>query len=324
MVLASDWEASMLSYAIRRILSAIPTLFIIITLAFFMMRAAPGGPFDSQRKLPPQIEHNIEAAYSLDKPLFQQYLLYLGHISHGDFGPSYKNRNFTVTQLIAAGVPVSARLGFSAMAIALLVGVTLGAVAALNQNRAGDYGVMSVAMVGITIPTFVTAPLLTLIFGVYGITIWGLDLSLPVGGWNGGAARNVILPIFVLALPQIAIIARLVRGSVIEVLRSNYVRTARAKGLNRRFVIAFHALPNALLPVVTLSGILLGFVLAGSIPVERAFGTPGLGYAMYTAVSERDVFVMQNLVFLYSIVFVLLNIGVDLASAWLDPRIRYR
>ncbi len=171
----------MLSYAIRRILSAIPTLFVIITLSFFMMRAAPGGPFDSQRKLPPQIEHNIEAAYNLDKPVFQQYLIYLDHLAHGDFGPSYKNRNFTVTQLIAAGVPVSARLGLSAMVIALLVGTTLGSLAALRQNKPADYGIMSIAMVGITIPTFVTAPLLTLIFGVYGVVIFGLDLSLPVG-----------------------------------------------------------------------------------------------------------------------------------------------
>jgi oligopeptide transport system permease protein len=323
MVLASDWEASMLSYAIRRILSAIPTLFIIITLAFFMMRAAPGGPFDSQRKLPPQIEHNIEAAYSLDKPLFDQYLLYLRHISHGDFGPSYKNRNFTVTQLIAAGVPVSARLGFSAMAIALLVGVTLGAVAALNQNRAGDYGVMSVAMVGITIPTFVTAPLLTLIFGVYGITIWGLDLSLPVGGWNGGAARNVILPIFVLALPQIAIIARLVRGSVIEVLRSNYVRTARAKGLPDHVVMTRHVLQAALLPLVSYLGPAIAGIVTGSLVVEQIFGLPGIGRYFVQGALNRDYTLVMGVVIFYATFIILLNLAADILYRVLDPRVRF-
>lgn len=313
----------MLSYAIRRILSAIPTLFIIITLAFFMMRAAPGGPFDSQRKLPPQIEHNIEVAYNLDKPLFQQYLLYLGHISHGDFGPSYKNRNFTVTQLIAAGVPVSARLGFSAMAIALLVGVTLGAVAALNQNRAGDYGVMSVAMVGITIPTFVTAPLLTLIFGVYGITIWGLDLSLPVGGWNGGAARNVILPIFVLALPQIAIIARLVRGSVIEVLRSNYVRTARAKGLPDHVVMTRHVLQAALLPLVSYLGPAIAGIVTGSLVVEQIFGLPGIGRYFVQGALNRDYTLVMGVVIFYATFIILLNLAADILYRVLDPRVRF-
>jgi len=313
----------MLSYAIRRILSAIPTLFIIITLAFFMMRAAPGGPFDSQRKLPPQIEHNIEVAYNLDKPLFQQYLLYLGHISHGDFGPSYKNRNFTVTQLIAAGVPVSARLGFSAMAIALLVGVTLGAVAALNQNHAGDYGVMSVAMVGITIPTFVTAPLLTLIFGVYGITIWGLDLSLPVGGWNGGAARNVILPIFVLALPQIAIIARLVRGSVIEVLRSNYVRTARAKGLPDHVVMTRHVLQAALLPLVSYLGPAIAGIVTGSLVVEQIFGLPGIGRYFVQGALNRDYTLVMGVVIFYATFIILLNLVADILYRVLDPRVRF-
>ncbi|HEY5238623.1 MAG TPA: oligopeptide ABC transporter permease OppB [Rhizomicrobium sp.] len=313
----------MLSYAIRRILSAIPTLFIIITLAFFMMRAAPGGPFDSQRKLPPQIEHNIEVAYNLDKPLFQQYLLYLGHIAHGDFGPSYKNRNFTVTQLIAAGVPVSARLGFSAIAIALLVGVTLGAVAALNQNHAGDYGVMSIAMVGITIPTFVTAPLLTLIFGVYGITIWGLDLSLPVGGWNGGAARNVILPIFVLALPQIAIIARLVRGSVIEVLRSNYVRTARAKGLPDHVVMTRHVLQAALLPLVSYLGPAIAGIVTGSLVVEQIFGLPGIGRYFVQGALNRDYTLVMGVVIFYATFIILLNLVADILYRVLDPRVRF-
>ena len=186
------------------LLGAIPTLLVIITLTFFMMRLAPGGPFDSQRRLPPEIEHNVEAAYNLDKPVYQQYFLYLDRLAHGDLGPSLKIKDFTVTQLIAAGLPVSAKLGLSAMVLALLFGITLGVTAALNQNRLTDHSIMSIAMFGITIPNFVTAPLLTLVFGVYGLHLFGIDLPLPVAGWNGGALRNMILPVIVLALPQIA------------------------------------------------------------------------------------------------------------------------
>jgi oligopeptide transport system permease protein len=232
----------MMRYALRRLLGAIPTLLVIITLAFFMMRAAPGGPFDSQRKLTPEVERNIKAAYNLDKPLVQQYFIYLGKLAHGDLGPSYKNKDFTVVQLIGTGLPVSARLGLTAMALALLLGMALGVAAALKQNRWEDYSVMGAAMLGITIPTFVTAPLLTLVFGIYGVSLFGQDLSLPVGGWNGGAWRNLVLPVTVLALPQIAIVARLMRGSMIEVLRANYIRTARAKGLPTLRIVLSHAL----------------------------------------------------------------------------------
>ncbi len=202
----------MFSYAIRRLLGAIPTLFIIVTLSFFMMRIAPGGPFDNQRRLPPEIEHNIEAAYDLDKPVYQQYFIYLGKLLHGDFGPSYKTKDFTVTELIADGLPVTARIGGIAIVLAIFIGMLLGTIAALYQNRITDYAVMSGAMVGITIPTFVTAPILTLIFGVYGVSLFGLDLSLPVAAGAAGAVRNMILPVVVLALPQIAYIARLTRG----------------------------------------------------------------------------------------------------------------
>src|SRR5258705_8344870 len=184
----------MLSYAIRRILGAIPTLFVIITLSFFMMRLAPGGPFDSERVMPPEIARNIAAAYDLDKPVYQQYWIYLGRLLHGDFGPLYKVRDFTVTQLIANGFPVSLKLGLLAITLALAVGTTLGILAALKQNRAPDYSVMTLAMIGITIPAFVTAPLLQLVFGIYGVHVFGLDLSLPVGGWNGGANPHIIPP----------------------------------------------------------------------------------------------------------------------------------
>ena len=244
----------MASYALRRVLGAVPTLLIIITLAFFMMRLAPGGPFDSQRHLPPEIERNVAAAYNLDKPVYEQYFIYLDGLAHGDLGPSYKIKDFTVGQLIAAGLPVSAKLGLSAIFLALFFGIGLGITAALHQNRMSDHGIMSVAMFGITIPNFVTAPLLTLLFGVYGLHFLGVDLSLPVAGWNGGALRNLILPVTVLALPQIAIISRLVRGSMVEVLHSNYVRTARAKGMPSHVIVTRHALRAALLPLVSYLG----------------------------------------------------------------------
>jgi oligopeptide transport system permease protein len=313
----------MLSYAIRRFLGAIPTLFIIITLGFFMMRIAPGGPFDANRRLPPEIEHNIKAAYDLDKPVYQQYFIYLGKLSHLDFGPSFKNKDFTVSQLIADGLPVSAELGLSAIVLALFAGVALGTVAALNQNRLTDHSVMTVAMFGITIPNFVTAPILTLIFGVYGVTLFGLDLSLPVGGWNNGAFRNLILPVIVLALPQVAIISRLMRGSMVEVLRSNYVRTARAKGLPDRLVVFRHALRAALLPLVSYLGPAVAALLTGSLVVETIFGIPGIGRYFTNAALNRDYPLVMGVVIYYAAFIILLNLLADLLYAVLDPRVRY-
>jgi len=313
----------MWSYAVRRFLGAIPTLFIIITLAFFMMRIAPGGPFDSERRLPPEIEHNIKAAYNLDKPVYEQYFIYLGRLAHFDLGPSYKNKDFTVTQLIEDGLPVSAKLGLSAMLLAISLGITLGTFAALNQNKGTDYSVMTLAMIGITIPTFVTAPILTLIFGVYGVRLFGLDLSLPVGGWNGGAIRNMILPVIVLALPQTAIIARLVRGSMVEVLRSNYVRTARAKGLPNRLVVFRHALRAALLPLVSYLGPAIAGVLTGSLIVETIFGIPGIGRYFVNGALNRDYTLVMGVVIYYATFVILLNLLADILYAALDPRVRY-
>jgi oligopeptide transport system permease protein len=313
----------MLSYAVRRFLGAIPTLFIIITLAFFMMRLAPGGPFDSQRHLPPEIEHNIKAAYNLDKPVYEQYFIYLDRLAHFDLGPSFKNKDFTVTQMIGEGLPVSARLGLSAILIAIIVGVTLGTFAALNQNRVSDYGVMTLAMVGITIPTFVTAPILTLIFGVYGVRLFGYDISLPVGGWNDGALRNMILPVTVLALPQIAIISRLVRGSMVEVLHSNYIRTARAKGLPNRLVIYRHALRAGLLPLVSYLGPAVAGLLTGSLIVEQIFGIPGIGRYFVTGALNRDYTLVMGVVIYYAAFIILLNLVADILYAVLDPRVRY-
>lgn len=313
----------MLSYAVRRFLGAIPTLFIIITIAFFMMRIAPGGPFDSQRRLPPEIEHNIKAAYNLDKPVYQQYGIYLDKLAHFDLGPSFKTKDFTVTQLIADGLPVSARLGASAIILAMLLGISLGTFAALYQNKALDYGVMTLAMVGITIPTFVTAPILTLIFGVYGVHLFGYDISLPVGGWNGGALANMILPITVLALPQVAIIARLVRGSMVEVLRSNYIRTARAKGLPDRLIVTRHALRAALLPLVSYLGPAIADILTGSLVVEQIFGIPGIGRYFVQGALNRDYTLVLGVVICYATLIILLNLLADMLYAVLDPRVRY-
>jgi oligopeptide transport system permease protein len=310
-------------YAIRRFLGAIPTLFIIITLAFFMMRIAPGGPFDAQRRLPPEIDQNIKAAYNLDKPVYEQYFIYIDRLAHFDLGPSYKNKDFTVTQLIDDGLPVSAKLGFSAMILALVFGISFGTVAALNQNKATDYSVMGLAMVGITIPTFVTAPILTLIFGVYGLHIFGYDISLPAGGWNGGALANMILPITVLALPQVAVIARLVRGSMVEVLRSNYVRTARAKGLSSHSVVFRHALRAALLPLVSYLGPAVAGILTGSLVVETIFGIPGIGRYFVNGALNRDYTLVLGVVIYYATFIILLNLIADILYAVLDPRVRY-
>ncbi|MBV9044255.1 MAG: oligopeptide ABC transporter permease OppB [Alphaproteobacteria bacterium] len=313
----------MFAYAMRRLLGAIPTLFIIITLSFFMMRVAPGGPFDSQRRLPPEIQHNIEAAYDLDKPVYQQYFIYLGRLAHGDLGPSFKNKDFTVTEMIADGLPVSARLGLSAMALAVLIGMSLGIIAALRQNRITDYAVMSGAMVGITIPTFVMAPILTLIFGVYGVTLFGYDLSLPVGGWNGGALRNMILPVIVLSLPPIAVIARLTRGSMVEVLHSNYIRTAKAKGLPNRTVVFRHALRAAVLPLVSYLGPAIAGILTGSLIVEQIFGIPGIGRYFVNGALNRDYTLVMGVLIYYATFVILLNLLADLLYAVLDPRVRY-
>jgi oligopeptide transport system permease protein len=312
----------MAGYVLRRFLGALPTLFVIVTLTFFMMHAAPGGPFDSNRRLPPEVEHNIEAAYNLDKPVWQQYLIYLGRLAHGDLGPSFKNKDFTVSQLIGIGLPVSVRLGLSAMTLALLLGSLTGIWAALRQNHWQDYSVMTLAMVGITIPTFVTAPILTLLFGIYGVSFFGHDISLPVGGWNGGALRNMILPVTVLALPQIAVISRLMRGSMVEVLRANYIRTARAKGVPTHRIIFRHALRAASLPLVSYLGPAVAAVLTGSLIVEEIFGLPGIGRYFVQGALNRDYTLVMGVVVCYAALIIALNFLADIIYGLLDPRVR--
>jgi oligopeptide transport system permease protein len=306
----------MWAYSLRRLASAIPTLFVVVTVAFFMMRLTPGGPFDRERMLAPAVEANINKAYNLDQPIIVQYGIYLGKALQGDLGPSFKYPDYTVVELIASGFPVSFRIGLAAIVLALFVGGGLGMVAALRQNSGVDHAVMALAMIGITIPNFVMAPLLSLVIGVY------LRL-LPVGGYGGGSVRNLVLPTVALALPPIAYIARLTRGSLIEVLRSNYIRTARAKGLPARHVIGRHALRAAFLPVLSYLGPAIAGIITGSVVIETIFGIPGIGRYFVQGALNRDYTLVMGVVVFYAALIILLNLLVDLAYGLLDPKIRY-
>jgi oligopeptide transport system permease protein len=303
----------LLAYSFRRLLGAIPTLLILIASAFLMIRAAPGGPFDTERKLLPEIEANLRAAYHLDEPLYQQFGRYLYGLAHFDFGPSFQYRDYTVTELIVTGFPVSLKLGGLAMLLALVAGVAAGCLAAFNQNSRIDYGVTALSMTGISIPSFVMAPLLVLVFAVY--LHW-----LPAGGL--GDASNLVLPVVALALPQIAYVARLTRGSMIEVLRSNFIRTARAQGLSTAQIVLRHALKPALLPVVSYLGPATALVITGSVVVEQIFGVPGIGRFFVTGALNRDYTLVMGVVVFYGVLIVAFNFLVDLAYAWLDPKVK--
>jgi oligopeptide transport system permease protein len=306
----------MIRYFFGRLAGAIPTLFIIVTLAFFLIRLAPGGPFDSERPVPPAIAANLDQAYHLDDPLPLQYGRYLWNLLHGDFGPSFKYHDYSVTELIRSGFPVSLRIGGLAILLAFCIGVSLGALAALRQNSWLDYGVMSLAMTGIAIPNFVMAPLLTLVFGVF--LHW-----LPVGGWGDGDFRHTVLPVIALSLPQIAYIARLTRASMIETLNSLYIRTARAKGLSGWLILRRHAARAALLPVISYLGPATAAIITGSVVIEQIFGIPGIGRHFVQGAMNRDYTLVMGVVVFYGALIILLNWLVDLVYAWLDPRIRY-
>ncbi len=306
----------MFRYAVARLLGAIPTLFALVTIAFFLVRLAPGGPFDDERQLPPEIEANLRRAYNLDAPLSSQYLRYLGDLARGDLGPSFKYKDYSVAELIATGLPATLRIGLSALVVAVLAGVFCGAVAALRRNGWVDRVVMTLAMTGIAIPNFVVAPALTLLLGVY------LRL-LPVGGWGDGAFRFLILPVVALALPKIAYVARLTRGSLAEVLGSPYIRTARAKGLRGTTILVRHAARAALLPVVSYLGPTAAALLTGSVVIEQIFGIPGLGRYFVQGALNRDYTLVLGIVLFYGTLIILLNLLADLAYGWLDPRVRY-
>ena len=306
-----------LAYILKRLLWAVPTLLLLITVTFFLVHSAPGAPFDTERPMPEQIRAQLMAHYGLDQPVVVQFGNYLRGLARGDFGPSYSYKDFSVTELIATGFPVSARLGGLAMLVALAVGVTLGTLAALRQNRPADHGLMGAAMVGISIPNFVVAPVLVLAFAVY--LQW-----LPAGGWGDGAWRHLVLPVTALALPQIAYIARLTRGSMIEVLRSPFIRTAHAKGLPQRIVVLRHALKPALLPVVSYLGPATAAVLTGSVVIEQIFGVPGLGRYFVLGALNRDYTLVMGAVIFYGALIIVLNLIVDLLYAVLDTRVGYR
>jgi oligopeptide transport system permease protein len=308
-------------YTLRRLLIAIPTMLAIISVAFLMMRAAPGGPFDGQRKLPPETERAIAAKFGLDKPLHEQYLNYVGGVIQGDFGPSYKTLGKSVNDLIADGLPVSLTIGVLTMVISLIVGTLLGVFAGLRQNSATDYGVMGIAMVGISVPSFVIGPLLILVFalGAGIFAVGGLGTYPNIGmTWH-----NMTLPVLTLTLAQVAIISRLMRASTIETMRANHIRTARAKGLSEWQVITRHALPSALLPLISYAGPAMARVMTGSVVIEKIFGLPGLGSYFVDGALNRDYTLVMGAVIVYAGFIIILNLVADILYAMLDPKVKY-
>lgn len=280
------------------------------------MRVAPGGPFNQEKGLHPVIKANLERQYNLDQPLWKQFLYYLNDLVHGDLGPSYVLPDFTVAELFRAGLPISIQLGASALLLALVVGGLLGIAAALRQNRPADYSVIAVATAGSTIPTFVIAPLLQLTFGLF--LAW-----LPVGGWGGGDVRHKLLPVLTLSLPQIAVVARLMRGSMIESLRSHHIRTARAMGLSDFSVVVKHAMRGAILPIVSYAGPAAAALLTGSIIVETIFSIPGIGRYFVEAALNRDYTLVMGTVVVVAVFTIFFNLIVDVLYATIDPRVRY-
>jgi len=309
------------AYTGRRLLIAIPTLLLIITVAFFMMRMAPGGPFDGERKLNAATEAALNAKFGLDKPLWQQYTDYLWGVMHLDFGPSMKTLGKSVNDLIADGLPISLAIGFLSITLALIVGTAMGIFAGLRQNTVGDYSVMGFAMAGISIPTFVTGPVLILVFALtFGIFAVGGLGTYPNIGMN---FYNMTLPIITLALPQIAIISRLMRASMIETMRSGHIRTARAKGLTERDVVLKHALPSAILPLVSYVGPAMARVMTGSLVIERIFGLPGMGSYFVDGAINRDYTLVMGALIIYATLIVIFNLIADILYALLDPKVKY-
>ncbi|HNP37858.1 MAG TPA: ABC transporter permease subunit [Woeseiaceae bacterium] len=307
----------MARYVMLRLLGAIPTLFLIIALAFLLVHAAPGGPFDEERVLPPEIEANIKAAYHLDEPLPLQFGRYMVRLSKGDFGPSYRYREYNVSELIASAFPWSLRLGGLAILLAMAVGIPAGIYAALRRNTLTDRFVMAASMTGISIPVLVMAPVLVLVFAVH--------MNWLPAGWSGnsGAARYV-LPVLALALPQIAYLARLMRASMIDVLASPFIRTARAQGLGTFAIIRYHALKPALLPILSYLGPAVAVILTGSVVVEEIFGIPGLGQFFVRGALNRDYTLVLGIVIFYATLVILLNLLVDILYGVIDPRVRYQ
>jgi len=303
----------MIGFVVRRLLEMAPVLLVIVTLVFFLVRLAPGGPFDAERTVSPEIMENIRAYYNLDAPLVSQYFDYLKHLARGDLGPSFKNGNFSVNELILLGFPVSMELGLYALLFALALGLGAGIVASLKPNTLTDHVPMALAMTGICIPAFVLGPLLVLVFSLW--LGW-----LPVAGWEGAASK--VLPAITLGAGYAAYIARLTRGGMLEVLSEDFIRTARAKGLNEGAVVLRHALRGGVQPVVAFLGPAVAGLLSGSFVIETIFQVPGLGRFFIQAAFNRDYTMILGTVLFYAGLILLLNLAADVAQAWLDPRLR--
>ncbi|MGF1696044.1 oligopeptide ABC transporter permease OppB [Vibrio lamellibrachiae] len=306
----------MIKFMMKRIFEAIPTLLVLITVSFFLMRFAPGNPFSSERPLPPEVMANIEAKYGLDKPVFEQYTTYLTNILQGDFGPSFKYQDYTVNELIAVALPVSAKVGLIAFIFTVIMGVSVGTIAALKHNTWVDYTIMSTAMLGVVMPSFVLAPALIYLFSLH----WNL---FPAGGWHNGGAQYIVLPVIAMSLLYVATFARITRGSMIETLNSNFIRTARAKGLSYPYIVVKHALKPALLPVVSYMGPAFVGIITGSVVVETIFGLPGIGKLFVNAAFNRDYSLVMGVTILIGFLFILFNAIVDILLAMIDPKIRY-
>jgi len=309
----------MIKFFIKRFLGMIPTMFVIVTIGFFLIRLAPGGPFDAEKKLPEQVLKNIEAKYHLDEPLPMQYLRYIGGILRGDFGPSYKYVDHDVNFYIFNSLPNSMFLGSIALLLALVLGVLVGISSALNQNTWVDYTGMGFAVIGISVPSFVVGPILMYVFAMK------LKI-LPTSGWvtSPEGLVTLIMPVITLSLPYFATIARLSRASVLEVLRSSYVRTAYAKGLSRNVVIYRHVLKGAMLPIVSYLGPAFAGIITGSIVIEQIFRVPGLGKFFVQSALNRDYTLIMGVLIVYSFILIIMNFVVDVVYAFLDPRISYK
>ena len=304
----------MKAYVIRRLLELIPTALIIVLGSFALVRLAPGSPFSSEKEIPPEIRRQLDAKYGFDRQLPEQFIRYVGNLLRGDLGPSTKYPQRSVNEIIADGFPVSLTLAGVALVWSLLLGITAGIIGAVRQNTAWDHAAMAAALVGISIPSFVLGPLLVLLFALR------LHL-LPPAGW--GDLRHVFLPGLTLGTIYAASIARLTRGGMLEVVRSDFIRTARAKGLSERLIIWRHMLKGGLLPVVSYLGPAIASMLTGSVVVEKIFNVPGIGPYFVDAAFNRDYFLVMGIVLLYAFFLLLLNLVVDVIYGFLDPRIEY-
>ncbi len=303
-------------YAFQRLLGAIPTLLVMIFIAFYLIHSAPGGPFDSEKAVAPEVRANLDRIYHLDRPLHEQFLSYLSNVVQGDLGPSFRYRDYSVNDLIGAGFPVSFKLGAVAMLLALVIGCGLGMLAALHRNQPLDYVIQLLSVGGIAVPSFVIAPLLILLFAIS--LRW-----LPAGGWETDRWSDLVLPIIALALPQIAYIARLMRGSMIDVLNSAYIRAAYGKGLPTWLIVLRHAFKPAFLPVLSYLGPASAGIITGSVVVEQIFGIPGIGRYFVQGAMNRDYTLVLGVVVVYGALVVLANLVVDLLYSWLDPKVSY-